>query len=68
MKYFETEQIEFKRILNDAFEREVVAFLNSHDGTIYIGIEDDGTIIGINDVDKTLKEISDIITDKILPD
>ena len=29
MKYLETESIELKRTLNDTFEKEVVAFLNS---------------------------------------
>ena len=37
MKYIETESVELKRTLNDTFEKEVVAFLNSHDGSIYIG-------------------------------
>ncbi len=68
MSYIETEKVELKRTLNDTFEKEVVAFLNSHDGTIYIGVEDNGTIVGVNNTDKLLKEISDVITDKILPD
>lgn len=68
MSYIETEKVELKRVLNDSFEKEVVAFLNSHDGTVYIGVDDDGTIIGVNNVDKLMKEISDLITDKILPD
>lgn len=32
MKYVETESVELKRTLNDTFEKEVVAYLNSHDG------------------------------------
>lgn len=28
---------------------EIIAFLNSEGGTIYIGIEDDGSILGIRD-------------------
>ena len=50
MKYFETEKIELKRILNDSFEKEVIAFLNTHDGVIYIGVEDNGEICGITGV------------------
>lgn len=34
MNYIETDKVELKRVLNDSFVREVVAFLNSHDGTI----------------------------------
>lgn len=67
MGYIETEKVELKRILNDTFEKEVVAFLNTDGGTIYIGVEDNGTVVGVKNTDKLLKEISDVITDKILP-
>ena len=56
MKYFETEKIELKRNLNDSFEKEIVAFLNTHDGVIYIGIEDNGEICGIVELDETMKK------------
>ena len=67
MKYFETEKIELKRILNDSFEKEVIAFLNTHDGVIYIGVEDNGEICGITELDETMKKISDIISTGIMP-
>ena len=67
MKYFETDKIELKRSLNETFEKEVVAFLNTHDGVIYIGVEDNGEICGIAELDDTMKKISDIISAGILP-
>lgn len=69
MKYIETENIELKRFLNDTFEKEVVAFLNTHDGVIYIGVEDDGKVCGIDisNLDNTMKKIADIISTSILP-
>lgn len=69
MNYIETEKVELKRILSDTFVREVVAFLNTDGGTIYIGVEDDGIICGIesNKLDETMKKISDTITNGILP-
>lgn len=67
MKYVETESVELKRNLNEHFEKEIVAFLNTHDGVIYVGVEDDGTICGIEKVDETLKKIADIIATTILP-
>lgn len=67
MKYFETESVELKRNLNETFEKEVVAFLNTHDGVIYIGVEDDGNICGVEKLDETMKKISDIISTGILP-
>ena len=44
-RYFETEKVELKRELIS----EIIAFLNSDGGTIFVGVEDDGTIIGFND-------------------
>ena len=67
MKYVETEKIELKRNLNDSIEKEVVAFLNSHDGVIYIGVEDNGDICGVDKLDETMKKIADIISNAILP-
>jgi len=69
MKYVETESIELKRTFNDSIEKEIVAFLNTHEGSIYIGVEDDGNICGVSQdrLDETMKKISDVITDKILP-
>ncbi len=69
MSYIETEKVELKRTLSDTFVREVVAFLNTDGGTIYIGVEDDGVICGIesNKLDETMKKISDTISNGILP-
>ena len=64
---YENNQIEFKRELSDKFETEVVAFLNSKGGHIYIGINDDGTVYGVNNVDETQLEIKDRLKDNISP-
>lgn len=40
---------EFKEILNDTLEKEVVAFLTNNGGNIYIGVSNDAKIIGINE-------------------
>lgn len=67
MLFQETKSIELKRVLNDSIEKEIVSFLNTHNGTIYIGVDDDGTVLGVNNVDKLMRDIADIITTKILP-
>jgi len=67
LKLEETDLIEFKENLNDTFEKEVVAFLNTNGGTIYLGISDNGVVLGIKNTGDTLKKIADIISDKILP-
>lgn len=67
MIFQEAEKIELKRELNDNVIKAIDAFLNSFDGTIYLGVNDDGTPYGIKDLDKTHKKLADIITTQILP-
>lgn len=69
MKFSEVHNVELKSVLNDSVEKEIVAFLNTNNGIIYIGVDNNGNVIGIdsNKLDETMKKISDIITDKILP-
>ena len=52
--------------MNKDFAKEVVACLNTRNGIIYIGVEDNGNVLGVSNVDKTMKEIRDIIRDQIL--
>lgn len=63
MKFEETHNVELKSVLNDSVEKEIVAFLNTNNGTIYIGVLNDGDIIGIKSdkLDEVMKKISDVI-------
>ena len=64
----ESNRVEFKRELNDSLEKEVVGFLNySEGGEIYIGIDDDGEVKGIENADDTQKRIVDRIKNNIFP-
>ena len=48
-KYIEDERTELKRELIDEVKSEIIAFLNSDGGTIYVGVDDDGSIVRIKD-------------------
>lgn len=48
-KYIEDERTELKRELIDEVKSEIIAFLNSDGRTIYVGVDDDGSIVGIKD-------------------
>ncbi len=64
----EDSRTELKEILNDKLEKEVIGFLNSGGGDLYIGIKDNLKVIGIDDdIDKLQLEIKDRIKNKILP-
>lgn len=66
-KYVESELVELKEKYTDSIVREIVSFLNTNGGTIYIGIKDNGDIVGVEKVDEVLRKISDIITTQIEP-
>lgn len=65
---FETENIEFKSQVTDEIYKEVIAFANTDGGTIYIGIDDNGNAIGLDNVDETYTRITNGIRDAIQPD
>jgi len=59
---------EFKVKLTDKFEEEVISFLNTNGGNIYIGVNDKGDIIGVNgNIDLLQRTIKDRIKDNIMP-
>ena len=53
--YKEDEYTELKSILTKDIKKEIVAFANSGGGRIYIGIDDDGNIVGLDNTKKILK-------------
>jgi ATP-dependent DNA helicase RecG len=68
MIFKETEHIELKRELNDSVKKEIIAFANTDGGKIYIGVDDNGTIVGLNNAKLDLEAISNTIRDSIKPD
>lgn len=50
---YESERIEYKSQMIEDLYREVIAFANSDGGVIYIGIDDQGNLTGIDNVDET---------------
>ena len=64
----ETQSIEFKRELNESIKKELIAFANTYGGEIYIGIDDDGAIVGLDNAKQHLEAVSNIIRDSIKPD
>lgn len=67
MIYQESNTVELKEKFANSICKEIVSFLNADGGTIYIGVKDDGTIVGATSIDKTCRAIADIITQQIEP-
>lgn len=68
MKNLETNRIENKEQLNEDFEQEVIAFLNYKEGgIIYVGINKNGQVVGVENTDLTQLQIKDRIKNNIQP-
>lgn len=70
MKYKEGETTEFKKSTSSLKSAivSIAAILNKHQhGDIYFGIKDDGTVVGQNMGEKTVRDVSRTIADNIEP-
>ena len=65
---FESENVEFKSQMLDDLYKEVIAFANTDGGVIYVGLDDQGNITGIDNIDETYTRITNGIRDAIQPD
>ena len=68
MHYIESESVELKSKYVDSIKKEIIAFANTRDGKVYIGVEDDGEICGVDDPDQVIRQVSNAVRDSIKPD
>lgn len=68
MTYQESETVELKSIVVDDIKKEIIAFANSNGGKMYIGVRDDGEVLGLDEPDGTALQISNMVQDTIKPD
>ncbi len=64
----EGKNIEFKRQYTDDIKYAVLAFANTEGGTLYIGINDDGSVEGVENPDAVMLQVMNMIRDNIRPD
>lgn len=64
----ESKTAEFKREYTDDLKYTIVAFANTDGGTVYIGINEDGSVHGVEDTDKTMLRITNMVRDTVRPD
>ena len=68
MDIHESETLELKEIVVEDIKKEVVAFANSDGGTVFIGIADNGSVVGVDDPDGAMQQVSNMVRDSIKPD
>ena len=68
MTFQETEKVELKSIVQEDIKKEILAFANCNGGTVYVGVSDHGEILGLEDIDASTLQISNMVRDSIKPD
>lgn len=66
--FTENKTTELKREYVDDIKNTAIAFANCDGGTIYVGIEDDGMVCGVDDADGTMLRVTNAIRDAVRPD
>ena len=59
--------LEFKQNISRTFLKTVSAYSNYNDGKIIFGIDDDGNIVGMDDIKEACIKIENMINDNIDP-
>ncbi len=68
MYFQESETVELKQIVVEDIKKEIIAFVNSSGGILYVGISDDGSVVGVENPDMAMQQISNMVRDSIKPD
>lgn len=68
MLFIESEVVELKAEIVGDICKEVIAFANTKGGTLYIGVRNDGSIVGVENADRVTLQLNNMIWDSIKPD
>ena len=52
----------------DDIKKEIIAFANCDGGTVYVGVADDGKVLGVENADECALQISNMVRDAVKPD
>ena len=64
----ESETVELKLDYSESIRKDIIAFANTSGGTIYIGIADEGVIVGVSSADQMIQRVANMARDSIRPD
>lgn len=68
MAFVESEVVELKAEVVGDICKEVIAFANTRGGTLYIGVSNDGNVVGVKNADQVILQLNNMIRDSIKPD
>ena len=68
MEFVEREVVELKAEVVGDICKEIIAFANTKGGTLYIGVSNDGSVVGVKNADQVMLQLNNMIRDSIKPD
>ena len=68
MIFRESETVELKAIVTENIKKEIIAFANCEGGKLYVGVADNGEVVGLSNPDDIALQISNMVRDAIRPD
>ena len=68
MAFVESEVVELKAEVVGDICKEVIAFANTKGGTLYSGVSDDGSVVGVKNADHVMLQTNNMIRDSIKSD
>jgi ATP-dependent DNA helicase RecG len=65
----EGETLEFRRAIDnpESVAGEIVAFANSEGGTLWVGVEDNGEVVGVDNTEGVFQSLTNICRDRCIP-
>lgn len=65
IEYDEKQNIEFKEIWRDEYLKWICGFANAQGGTLYIGVNDNAEVVGVENAKKMLEDIPNKVRDAL---
>ena len=66
--YVENQKVELKREVNADFKKEIIAFANTDGGEVFIGVGNDGIVVGVEGCEDVMAQVGNMIRDGVKPD
>lgn len=68
MDLYESEDVELKEEYTPDLRKEIISFANTNGGIIFIAVQDNGKIVGVDNADLVIQQIENSMRDSIRPD
>ena len=65
LNFIESQTVEFKQIWKDEYLKTICAFANSEGGSLYIGLDDDAVVLGIENIEELIEILSNKINNRL---